>query len=338
MDMKNISLNTTDIKISKRCCDLQNKYKFYTKSDMDKYICPICNCEIDFNNLFFHLAEEHPTFADQFDNEITLLVVRNIKYNFVQEVVEKITKKFSFIPKDKLTRWISTFIRDFDISHRKSLVANKKRHSPLTNDYVSGTSFIEAWEGVQPFKYTIEMERNIYRQLHDWVADLSRTEVCPMCYKEAPIYFIDGDEQNTLLTNLQFLHKECVENLPFVMISKVFTFAAAHYLPYHKGLCQYLHGHEWELEVTIKGHVQGNGMVMDYSDLKEFINVHVLDKLDHNVLNEFVYNPTAENLLVWIWDALQYAELKGIHEIRLTEARNSHAFLDVDGMLSIGKK
>lgn len=111
-------------------------------------------------------------------------------------------------------------------------------------------------------------------------------------------------------------------------ISKEFTFAAAHALPYHKGKCQFLHGHEWKLKVSITGPVNVEGMVIDFAVLKDVVNKVVIDKMDHAYINALLFNPTAENLCVYIWNLLQYeGNLKGISKIVLWETPTSHAIL-----------
>lgn len=71
--------------------------------------------------------------------------------------------------------------------------------------------------------------------------------------------------------------------------TKTFTFAMAHLLSGHKGLCKNLHGHNYKMEVTavaqgdnaVKESGPAEGMVVDFKDLKQFVNVVVVDPLDH---------------------------------------------------------
>ena len=86
------------------------------------------------------------------------------------------------------------------------------------------------------------------------------------------------------------------------------------------------HGHNYVLEVTVRGEVDGrSGMVVDLKQLKEVLHCEVLDVLDHRFLNEEVpvfrhLIPTTENLAVEIWRMLApklvFCEL---HRIRLYE-------------------
>ena len=86
---------------------------------------------------------------------------------------------------------------------------------------------------------------------------------------------------------------------------KDFTFDAAHLLPNvpvgHK--CARLHGHTFNVTVTIDGPVgDRSGWVMDFGELKAIAG-RVIDELDHRYLNELpdLDNPTSENIARWIW-------------------------------------
>jgi len=104
-----------------------------------------------------------------------------------------------------------------------------------------------------------------------------------------------------------------------VVLIKTFTFAAAHYLPFHYGKCKQLHGHTYKLEVYIKGEIKKDGMVCDFINIEREVRELVLDKLDHHYLNDIVSNPTAENLCVWIKERLPASTYK----IRLWETETS---------------
>ena len=48
--------------------------------------------------------------------------------------------------------------------------------------------------------------------------------------------------------------------------------------------CYNLHGHNYELFVTVTGDIkQNSGFIIDLKDLKHIINQKVLNKLDHNL-------------------------------------------------------
>jgi 6-pyruvoyltetrahydropterin/6-carboxytetrahydropterin synthase len=81
-------------------------------------------------------------------------------------------------------------------------------------------------------------------------------------------------------------------------------FAAAHHLREYQGKCENLHGHNWQVKLTVKSKVLDKlGMVMDFKDLKALLN-EVMDILDHKNLNEVEpfdkINPTTENISRYI--------------------------------------
>jgi 6-pyruvoyltetrahydropterin/6-carboxytetrahydropterin synthase len=118
------------------------------------------------------------------------------------------------------------------------------------------------------------------------------------------------------------------EGPPMVTLTKSFGFSAAHRL--HSlplsdeenqsvfGKCNNLngHGHNYELEVTVKGTIDPQtGMIMDLGELMQAVQEQVLDRFDHKHLNkdtdEFrTLNPTGENIVQVIWTLLQ-PHLKG---------------------------
>jgi len=68
---------------------------------------------------------------------------------------------------------------------------------------------------------------------------------------------------------------------------------AAHYLPGHEK-CGRLHGHTYQIDVTIEGDHKG-GMVLDFADLKKVVR-EVLAKYDHRDWNEALEYPSVENI------------------------------------------
>jgi 6-pyruvoyltetrahydropterin/6-carboxytetrahydropterin synthase len=79
-------------------------------------------------------------------------------------------------------------------------------------------------------------------------------------------------------------------------------FSAAHQLTnaYDKKCNDSIHGHNWRVIVEIATIDLLNGMVIDFTKVKEIIN-----RLDHKNLNEILsFEPTAENLAKFIYDEL----------------------------------
>ena len=87
-------------------------------------------------------------------------------------------------------------------------------------------------------------------------------------------------------------------------ITKEFHFGAAHHLPNYDGKCNNIHGHEYFVRVEFKridGETKGNGMIVDFSKIKSWLEP-VENDLDHAYLNniEGLENPTAENTARYI--------------------------------------
>ncbi len=105
-----------------------------------------------------------------------------------------------------------------------------------------------------------------------------------------------------------------------VYATRRFTFSAAHrywrpeWSPEENrkvfGSLTQVHGHNYALEVTIRGLVdERTGMVMDLGELKRVVGEAVIQRFDHSDLNEDpLFSggaiPTTENLARGIWDLL----------------------------------
>ena len=109
-----------------------------------------------------------------------------------------------------------------------------------------------------------------------------------------------------------------------IYLTKIFRFEAAHALMGYDGRCRNIHGHSYEMRVTIKGmpimddSSPKNGMVMDFGDLKRIVNEEIIDHYDHafiinhNMSQDFIdevkrnyeriivlpYQPTTELMLI----------------------------------------
>ncbi|MFA5793973.1 MAG: 6-carboxytetrahydropterin synthase QueD [Candidatus Brocadiia bacterium] len=86
-------------------------------------------------------------------------------------------------------------------------------------------------------------------------------------------------------------------------------FSSAHRLRGYRGKCENLHGHNWNVDVTIRGgKLNSQGMIIDFDELKKIIN-SVLEEYDHKYLNELPdfrkLNPTTENISFLISVKLQ---------------------------------
>jgi 6-pyruvoyltetrahydropterin/6-carboxytetrahydropterin synthase len=74
---------------------------------------------------------------------------------------------------------------------------------------------------------------------------------------------------------------------PTIRITKEFKFEMAHALKGYDGPCRNIHGHSYELLVTISGtpivDIENPklGMVMDFGDLKGIVRSTIVDNFDH---------------------------------------------------------
>jgi len=88
-----------------------------------------------------------------------------------------------------------------------------------------------------------------------------------------------------------------------VRISKQFMFEMAHALPGHDGPCRNIHGHSYELTVTITGTPNPDstspkyGMLIDFKDLKKIIHEAVISHFDHALLLRKDAHPELKELL-----------------------------------------
>jgi 6-pyruvoyltetrahydropterin/6-carboxytetrahydropterin synthase len=138
-----------------------------------------------------------------------------------------------------------------------------------------------------------------------------------------------------------------------IQITKIFHFEMAHALEGYDGLCQNIHGHSYTLRVTISGipledsNSPKEGMIMDFSDLKQIVKRSIIDKYDHAlVLNSKTntstinalknhyekivivhFQPTSEQLLIEFAKILQdvLPQNVNLHSLRLNETETSYA-------------
>jgi len=126
----------------------------------------------------------------------------------------------------------------------------------------------------------------------------------------------------------------------------------AHALKGYDGLCRNIHGHSYELLVTVIGIPVSDatsaklGMVMDFGDLKKLVRNCIVEEFDHAlVLNResaadfkpdaemfgriiFVdYQPTSENMLIDFVERLKanLPETVKLHHLLLRETVTSYA-------------
>lgn len=76
-------------------------------------------------------------------------------------------------------------------------------------------------------------------------------------------------------------------------VYKTFDIACSHQLklPY-TSKCNQLHGHNYKIEVWLRAPMNADGMVMDFSLIKEICMIY-----DHQNLNDYFTPPTAEKFV-----------------------------------------
>ena len=86
-------------------------------------------------------------------------------------------------------------------------------------------------------------------------------------------------------------------------------FDAAHYLREYNGKCEDLHGHRFEVVVSLKlDKLNDIGLAYDFTELKKYLN-EILDNYDHTCINEVApfdkLNASSENIAVSIYEQLK---------------------------------
>lgn len=100
------------------------------------------------------------------------------------------------------------------------------------------------------------------------------------------------------------------------------------------GECSGIHGHNWELFVTVKGDVNPEtGVIIDFKLLSRVMKEEVTHKVDHTYLNENEFMkgliPSVENFTIIIWEVLKHVlkEKYGVdlYCVKLVETANHYA-------------
>jgi 6-pyruvoyltetrahydropterin/6-carboxytetrahydropterin synthase len=134
-------------------------------------------------------------------------------------------------------------------------------------------------------------------------------------------------------------------------LTKIFHFEMAHAIHGYAGACRHVHGHSYELHVTVysgdvhRGYIAAPGFVTDFKEIKKLVKATVIEKLDHMLLlskaflteNPFYSNqqnlvtwdaePTAENMLLFIQKTLseRLSPASKLACLKLYETKDSYA-------------
>lgn len=120
-------------------------------------------------------------------------------------------------------------------------------------------------------------------------------------------------------------------------ICKKLTFESSHRLFYEEieaennyfvfGKCsnEPSHGHSYKLYIKLKSDILKDGMVVNFSKVKEVATKLIIDKFDHHYINDLMVDlPTAENMCKLFYDILK-KEFPQLYSIKLYETETSWA-------------
>lgn len=136
-----------------------------------------------------------------------------------------------------------------------------------------------------------------------------------------------------------------------ISVTKIFRFESAHAIYQYPGSCKNIHGHSYELHVTVKAkkmtddYIEGLGIILDFKELKSIVQSCVVKLLDHKLLLSKAYlemnrqllvsdellvfdvEPTAENILIFARNQLinVLPDHVQLHSLKLWETRDSCA-------------
>ena len=95
---------------------------------------------------------------------------------------------------------------------------------------------------------------------------------------------------------------------PMYQVSVRKHFDAAHYLRGYRGKCEQMHGHRFEVTVSVEAKgLNDIGIAFDFVELKKHLG-EILSRFDHVCLNEVSpfdsINPSSENIAATIYQEL----------------------------------
>lgn len=135
-------------------------------------------------------------------------------------------------------------------------------------------------------------------------------------------------------------------------VTKEFRYESAHFLAGYDGPCRHIHGHSYRLLVTLGGAGVVDrvgdpklGMLVDFTEVKKLVQDRVVSFFDHalvvprgswadcdllknnTVVRVVDFQPTCENMLVWISERLSEGWPEGVHlrRLRLYETSTNYA-------------
>jgi len=105
-------------------------------------------------------------------------------------------------------------------------------------------------------------------------------------------------------------------------------FSSAHHLLNYKGECENQHGHNWKVEVFVRGNeLDRSNILLDFKVLKKKVN-EVVDYLDHtdiNTLPEFAgISPSSEIIAKFLYKKIK-RQISNTYKVSVWETPTSCA-------------
>jgi 6-pyruvoyltetrahydropterin/6-carboxytetrahydropterin synthase len=136
-----------------------------------------------------------------------------------------------------------------------------------------------------------------------------------------------------------------------IQITKIFHFEMAHAIYGYEGKCKNIHGHSYELHVSVcsatgnRDYIPAPGFVVDFSEIKKIVTKTVIEKFDHKLLLSETFlsvnpslntqenlvswqmEPTVENMLVFMMKTISasFPSSLKLSALKLYETKNSYA-------------
>jgi 6-pyruvoyltetrahydropterin/6-carboxytetrahydropterin synthase len=133
-------------------------------------------------------------------------------------------------------------------------------------------------------------------------------------------------------------------------LTKIFHFEMAHAIHGYAGACRHVHGHSYELHVSVcavdnyNEYIPAPGFITDFKDIKKLVTAAVIETLDHKLLLSKAFlaeypfyasqengvtweaEPTAENILLFMQKTLHHIMPPGSNLVylKLYETKDSY--------------
>jgi 6-pyruvoyltetrahydropterin/6-carboxytetrahydropterin synthase len=299
--------------------------------------CPICNLE--FQNAFgadrvvhAHLYEavakgcsQHQDAVKDFCSVVDTHLLEGDDIFLVKQLLQQARPSLSLLATDGFLHYRKKFL---------------KESAGNSADWTASQLLDSLWKGVcYRACITKHMKESVeFLAVARYILGQLQKEMYPLCHvcKKAPGEPHSYVMNSHLPSDVAYVCPDCLEAMrgPRISVTRQFHFAAAHYLPEYQGKCANLHGHEWKVELSFERPVNVNThMVIDYSDIKQLESLSVDALFDHSKLNLTLSNPTAENILLFIWERLMLDyDAKCLSQICVWEAPTSYANLTATDM------